>query len=87
MPRRDVHSREKRPTILESYLNVPDSGLHYPVYSGKCLRSFQSPENGEMKDQSSEEEVVKTYKIKDKEILHAAYTLQERNMQLLRNFK
>lgn len=79
-------ARTKGPVAsTEGRLDIPDMGLHYPVYSRKCLR-FQTPENGEIRDQSFEEEVLKTHKTKDR-ILHAAYTLQERNMQLLRKFK
>lgn len=50
--------------MIESHLNIPDKGLHYPFYSRKCLRTFQPPENGEVRDQYFEEEVLKTYKIK-----------------------
>lgn len=62
------HSQDKSPTSsVESYLNIPDMGLHYPFYSRKCFRNFQSPENGEVRDQPFEEEVLKTYKIKDRD--------------------
>lgn len=46
---------------------IADKGLHYPFYSKKCLRTFQPPENGEVRDQYFEEEVLKTYKIKDRD--------------------
>lgn len=61
---------------------ITDMGLHYPFYSRKRLGNFQRPENGEVGDQSFEEEVLKDIQNKKIEILHAVYTLQERNMQL-----
>lgn len=45
-----------------TYLTV---GLRYPF--SKCLRSYQLPANGEVIDQYFEEEVLKTYKIKDRD--------------------
>lgn len=72
-------------SLIESHLNIPDMGLHYPFYSRKFLRSFQSPENGEVGDQSFKEEVQKTYKIKDRDPACSLHITGEKHATL-KNF-
>lgn len=74
------YSQDKRPTsLMGSHLNIPDMGLHHPFYPRKCLRNFQGPENGEVGDQSFEEEVLKTYKIKDRDPACSLYITGEKH--------
>lgn len=82
-------NRETTPSSLTYYFTLTVClswhGLQYPVYSRKSLGNFQSPEKSRNKEwmfgKSSKDVQNKI------EILHAFYTLQERNMQLFRKFK